>query len=99
MKINSHLEWKVRYTLGTLEAIGYKNGKSVLKDVVKTTADAASVQLTPHKTSIKADGEDIVVITVSVAGKNKLAVPVADNEITFKLNRPVKIIDFKTAVS
>ncbi|WP_207433552.1 beta-galactosidase GalA [Sabulibacter ruber] len=92
MKPNSHLEWKVNYAPGTLEAVGYKNGKKVLTDVVKTTGEAAAVQLTPHKTSLKADGEDIAVITVSVNDKNKLAVPTAGNEISFQLKGPGRII-------
>lgn len=27
MEKNGHLEWKVNYAPGTLEAVGYKNGK------------------------------------------------------------------------
>lgn len=92
MKVNSHLEWKVKYEPGTLEAIGYKNGKKQLSEVVKTTAEAVSLQLTPHKASLSANGEDISVITVSVADKNKLPVPTADHEIVFTLSGPGKII-------
>ncbi|RNI28706.1 beta-galactosidase GalA [Rufibacter latericius] len=92
MKVNSHLEWKVPYAPGTLEAIGYKNGKKVLTENVKTTGAPASVKLTPHKTSLFANGEDLAVITVSVEDKNRLAVPTAGNEITFTLTGPGKII-------
>jgi beta-galactosidase len=60
--------------------------------VVKTTGEAASLQVVPHKTSLKANGEDITVITVSVTDKNNLPVPVANDEVTFKLNGPGKII-------
>ncbi|MCC9137554.1 beta-galactosidase GalA [Pontibacter silvestris] len=92
MKPNSHLEWKVKYAPGTLEAVGYKNGKKALSEVVKTTGEAAAVKLDAHKTSLQADGEDITVITVSVADKQKLKVPTAGNEITFQLSGPGKII-------
>ncbi|MFB9863193.1 beta-galactosidase GalA [Rufibacter immobilis] len=92
MKPNSHLAWKVKYAPGMLEAIGYKNGKKVLTDVVKTTGPAASVQLNPHQTTLKADGEDLAIITVSVTDRNKLAVPTAHDEITFQLKGPGKII-------
>ncbi|RNI32487.1 glycoside hydrolase family 2 protein [Rufibacter immobilis] len=92
MKPNSHLAWKVKYAPGTLEAIGYKNGQKVLTDVVKTTGPAASVQLNPYQTTLKANGEDLAIITVSVTDKNKMAVPIAHDEITFQLKGPGKII-------
>jgi len=92
MKLNGHLEWKVKYAPGTLEAVGYKGGKKVLTEVVKTTEEAATITLTPHKNSIKADGEDISVITVAVNDKNKLSVPTATNEISFQLGGPGRII-------
>ncbi len=92
MKPNSHLEWKVKYEPGTLEAIGYKNGKKVLTDVVKTTGEAAAVQLSAHKTSLKADGEDMAIITVSAEDRKKLAIPTADHEVTFTLTGPGRII-------
>ncbi len=88
MKFNSHLEWKVTYRPGTLEAVGYKKGKQVMRDVVKTTAAPSSISLAGHQPSIKADAEDLVVVTVSVEDKNKLAVPTADNEISFQFARP-----------
>ncbi|MGV3538591.1 MAG: beta-galactosidase GalA [Rufibacter sp.] len=92
MKVNSHLAWKVPYAPGTLQAIGYKNGKKVLTETVKTTGAPASVTLTPHKTTLSANGEDLAIITVSVEDKNKLAVPTAGEEITFTLSGPGKII-------
>ncbi|WP_210487109.1 beta-galactosidase GalA [Rufibacter aurantiacus] len=92
MKVNSHLEWKVKYAPGTLEAIGYKNGKKVLVETVKTTGEPAALQLTTHQVTLEGNGEDISVITVSVNDKNGLAVPTADNEVTFSLSGPGKII-------
>ena len=92
MEQYGHLEWKVPYKPGMLEAIGYKGGKRVLNDVVKTTGAPASLQLTPHKTSLKADGEDIAVITVSVIDKDKLPILTANNELAFSIQGPGKII-------
>ena len=92
MPPNSHLEWKVKYQPGTLEAIGYKNGERTLSKLIKTTGEASAVQLVPHKTTLKADAEDIAVITVSAIDKNKLAVPDAGNEISFSISGPAKII-------
>jgi beta-galactosidase len=92
MEQHGHLEWKVNYTPGSLEAVGYKNGKKPLTEVVKTTGEPASIQLNTPETSLAADGEDIAIITVKALDKNKIAVPVADNEITFSVQGPAKII-------
>jgi beta-galactosidase len=92
MEQYGHLEWKVNYASGTLEAVGIKAGKKILSDVVKTTGEPASIQLISNKPILAGDGEDIAVITVQALDKNNLAVPVADNEITFSIQGPGKII-------
>ncbi len=92
MEPNSHLVWKVNYEPGTLEAIGYKKGVKVATDIVKTTGDAATLEMTADKPSIKADKEDLSIITVQVKDINKLHVPTANNEVAFSLQGPGKII-------
>jgi beta-galactosidase len=92
MKRNSHLEWKVKYAPGTLLARGYNAGKEVLTDKVETTGDAATIQLTPHRAAIKADSEDVAVVTVQVNDAQGRMVPTADNDITFEITGPGKII-------
>ena len=92
MKRNSHLEWTVKYTPGILLARGYQDGKEILTDQVETTGEPATVQLTPHKPTIQADGEDVSVITVQVNDAQQRMVPDADNAITFEISGPGKII-------
>jgi beta-galactosidase len=84
MQQYSHLVWKVSYEPGTLEAVGYKNGKKVLSDVQKTTGNAVSLKLTPHKQVVKGGG-DVSVVTVDVLDNKGLHVPTSDNEITFDI--------------
>ncbi|WP_442795381.1 beta-galactosidase GalA [Pelobium manganitolerans] len=92
MPKNGHLSWEVAYVPGTLEAIGYKNGKREINDVVKTTGEASNIRLTAHQNSIKANREDIAVITVDVLDKNKLHQPTASQEIEFSIEGPGKLI-------
>jgi beta-galactosidase len=92
MEQYGHLEWSVNYVAGTLEAIGYKAGKKIASDTVKTTGEPAAIQLTANKNSFDANGEDIAVITVGAIDKNNLSVPVAANEITFTIQGPGKIV-------
>jgi beta-galactosidase len=90
--INGHLEWKVVYQPGVLMVKGYKSGKEIITDKVQTTSDAAAVQLSADRNTINADGVDVSVITVKVNDKNGLMVPIADNQISFTLDGPGKII-------
>jgi len=92
MPKNSHLEWPVKYTPGTLLARGFKNGKEILTAQVETTGQPAAIQLTSNRPALQADGEDISVITVQVADSQGRMVPTADNPIAFELTGPGKII-------
>jgi beta-galactosidase len=92
MEKDGHLEWNVNYAPGTLEAIGYRNGKKITADVVKTTGVATVLNLSSDKNSIETAKNDIAMITVSVKDKSGLAVPIADNEVTFSITGPGKII-------
>jgi beta-galactosidase len=92
MKTNSHLVWPVKYTPGALMARGYKDGKEIITDKIETTGAPASVQLTPHKPAITADGEDVAIITVQVNDAQGRPVPVASNEIDFDIAGPGRII-------
>ena len=91
MPRNGHLQWKVKFEPGKLEAIAYKKGKK-LTAKVETTNAAAEVVLTPYKTTVLADGKDATVINVSVVDKEGREVPDADNMIKFNLVGDAKII-------
>ncbi|MGC4073758.1 MAG: beta-galactosidase GalA [Nibricoccus sp.] len=85
MPRNGHLAWKVAYTPGVLEARGYRGGKVVETRKVETTGAAAKIVLTPDRTVLTADNQDVSVITVSVLDAQGRAVPVADNLVTFEI--------------
>jgi beta-galactosidase len=89
---NSHLEWPVKYTPGTLLAKGYKGGKETLTSKVETTGQPAAVELAPHRAALAADGHDVAVITVRVADAQGRMVPTAGNAINFDITGPGKII-------
>ncbi|MFT4153793.1 beta-galactosidase GalA [Parafilimonas sp.] len=82
-----HLEWKVLYEPGTLEAVGYRNGKKIVSKI-ETTAAPASVQLVSSKKALHADGEDAVVVNVSVLDNEGREVPDAANLISFEVEGP-----------
>jgi len=83
MEQYGHLEWKVKYAPGTLEAIGYKNGKKILTDAQRTTENPESIKLSVDaENPLKAN---VAVITVEVLDKKGLHVPTANNEISFSI--------------
>lgn len=89
---NSHVAWKVPYAPGAIEARGYRGGKQILTDRRETTGAAAAISLTPHRTPIDANGEDLSVVAVQIVDGQGRLVPTADHEVTFALSGPGRII-------
>ena len=87
-----HLAWDVPYEPGTLKAVGTKNGQTVAEVEVVTTGDPAAVQLSVDRDSIRADRRDVVHITAKVVDAQGRMHPDADNEITFEIQGPGKLI-------
>jgi beta-galactosidase len=82
----THLEWRVKYEPGVLEARGSKDGKVVLVEKRETTGKPESIRLTADRTEIDADGEDIAILRVEVLDKEGRAVPTAGNMISFRVS-------------
>ena len=91
MPRNGHLQWKVEFEPGKLEAIAYKNGRR-LSSKVETTVEPFEVVLTPNKTTMLADGKDATIMNVSVVDREGREVPDANNMIYFKVEGDAKII-------
>jgi len=87
-----HVQWKVRYEPGAIEARGYKGGKVALTEKRETTGPAAAIRLTADRMEINADGEDLAFVTVEVLDKEGRAVPTADNLIRFNVSGAGKLI-------
>jgi beta-galactosidase len=92
MPVNSHLEWKVPYTPGTLEARAYKGDQVVATTQVQTTGPAAKLILTPDRMTISEDGRDVSVVSVAVADADGRTVPTAGNLVKFTINGGGRII-------
>ncbi|MEO6993129.1 MAG: beta-galactosidase GalA [Lacunisphaera sp.] len=92
MPVNGHLEWNVIYQPGVLEARGFRDGKVTETVRVETTGQAAQLQLAPDRASIKADGEDVSVVSVKVSDAHGRVVPTADNDVMFSIEGPGRLI-------
>lgn len=87
-----HVEWNVAFASGTLEAHGYRGGRLVLATTRETTSAPAQIGLVAERTTISADGEDVVVVRAEIRDAQGRIVPTASNPVTFDLSGPAAII-------
>jgi beta-galactosidase len=93
MKPNSKLSWQVKYAPGTLSAKGFDDaGNAIAETKVETTGEATALRLTPDRSNLNANGEDVSVFTVSAVDAQGRAVPVAQNKVAFALEGAGKIL-------
>lgn len=87
------LRWDdVVYEPGELKVVAYSDERIWAEDVVKTAGRPARLELTPDRTSIQADGRDLVFVSVRVTDENHVTAPRADNLIKFAVQGPGRII-------
>jgi beta-galactosidase len=89
---DGHVEWKVPYQPGTLEAVGFKGARAAKTTRVETTGAPARIVLAADRTTIVADGRDLAIVTVSAVDAQGRVVPVADNLVHFALADSGRII-------
>lgn len=94
MPAMGHLTWDAVYKPGKVVAIGYRNGKKIIRKEIVTTGKPAGLVLTPHKKELTADGQDISVIDISVIDSEGREVPDADIPITFSIDGPAQILGY-----
>jgi beta-galactosidase len=87
------LRWdNIKYEPGELKVVAYKNGKMWAENVVKTTDSPAKLIAKADRELMKADGKDLVFVTVQVTDKNGLLVPRSSNTIEFSIDGPGEIV-------
>jgi beta-galactosidase len=79
-KKRGEFEYRLRwdeavYEPGRLEVVAYKNGREWARDEVLTAGDAAALELTPDRATIRDDGRDLSFVTVRVTDANGVTAP------------------------
>jgi beta-galactosidase len=84
-EVVSHLMWRVPYVPGVLRGVARRagGGRVIATAQVETTGKPVRVALTPDRARIRADGEDLSFVTVTVQDRAGLAVPTAEPLIRF----------------
>jgi beta-galactosidase len=80
-----HVMWRVRYQPGTIKAVTWLNGKTVLTKEIKTAGKPAQIKLIADRQRIKATGNDLSYITVKILDNAGNLVPEADNLVQFHI--------------
>lgn len=81
MPRNRHLEWRVPYAPGRLEAIGFSGGRIVARDVRETAGEAHAVELRVDR-RVARRGE-VVIANAGIRDAHGRPVPTADNMLRF----------------
>jgi beta-galactosidase len=85
-------EWNVPYKAGTLKAIGYIGKRKTSEALLTTAARASKIRMTPDRSTLKANANDLSYITVELTDENDVLNPEANNLINFEIEGPGKII-------
>ena len=79
---NHTIVWNVPYIPGTLVAKGYNNNKEVAQYSIKTTKNTRRAVLTPDRSTIKADGQDLSHIVILLKDEDGNIVQTDDRKLT-----------------
>jgi len=86
------LEWSVAWASGTLRADCKVGGSVVASDTMKTAGAAARVALSADRSTINADGRDLVFVTGDIVDASGVIVPSAGNSVTFSVSGPGQLV-------
>lgn len=92
MEKNGHLSWATIYQPGEVKAVGYKNGKRILTEIVATTDAPSQIVLSAHRSELKADNADVAVVKVELKDKLGRFVPDACVPLTFEVTGDARIL-------
>jgi beta-galactosidase len=84
--------FQIPYEPGTLEAVGYKNGKEVSRFKIETTGAPAALQLITDRKALGNDGWDAMPITVQALDHKGRPVPTANLPVAFEISGGGRII-------
>tara|TARA_B100000809_G_scaffold266930_1_gene333185 strand:- start:22864 stop:25338 length:2475 start_codon:yes stop_codon:yes gene_type:complete len=82
------LQWNVNYEPGELKVIAYTKGKVVAEKIIVTAGKPHHLELSPDRTEIAADGNDLSFVTVKVVDKKGNFCPLANNLVNFEVTGP-----------
>ena len=81
-----HVEWRLIYNPGSVRAVGYKDGEPAAEETVETTGRAVALRLKLERDNVRADGQDVAIITCDCVDSEGRHVPDAAPFVRFNTN-------------
>lgn len=82
---NNTIVWYLPYLPGKLEARGFNGDKQVAQYEIKTSKNTHKAMITPDRTELKADGQDLSHITIELVDEDGIPVQTDDRMVTVTL--------------
>jgi beta-galactosidase len=84
-------QWMVKWQPGTLKAIGYKNGKKVTEEIIKTANEPSRIKLSIDGKPLENKVDDIVQVRITTTDNDDTFYPYGENRTYFNVIGPGKI--------
>lgn len=89
---NRYVRMWIKYIPGTITVSGFKNGKKVCEDVIRTAGNAARLRLTANQTTISSNRYDLCYFRVEPVDKNNRICEQENKLVTLSITGPGEII-------
>ncbi len=87
----------LKYTLGVIRAVGVVDGNEVESTEISTASEVSKIALEADRDLLKADGQDLSYVTVSLLDENGIVQPRQDMELTFNIKGNAEIVGVTNA--
>ncbi|MCI5982972.1 MAG: DUF4982 domain-containing protein [Bacteroidales bacterium] len=78
-----HAYWRVEFEPGEIYVVSRRDGKTVAETKTKTAGRPAAIRLTPDRSRIHANGDDLSFVTVEIVDADGNLCPTAQNDVHF----------------
>lgn len=90
------VRFETTYSPGKVEAISFKGGKEVSRDVLLTSKEPSKIRLVPEKTTMYADGHDLIYVGIDILDEDGKVVTDAEVSLTAKVSGAMVLAGFGT---
>ena len=88
-------EWIVPWTPGIIEAVACRNGKEIARTQQRTSSEPVKLDISVNNNNLKADKEDISIITMKEVDRNGTLYPYGENRVYIKINGGARMLSFE----
>ena len=92
-----HIEFKVAYAPGTLEAVAFRNGAEIGRRRLTTVGAPAAIRLTPERKIAGAGRGDVAYVAVQVVDAQGRTVPDLETGLQLSITGPAELAGFGSA--